>query len=52
VQIEYQDWLEIERLLHLQEESTEPVDLSCYSGVIRLSKDPLTYQARVRGEWS
>ncbi len=52
VQIDYEDWLQIERLLHLQENETGPDDLSRYGGTIRLSEDPLTYQARVRGEWS
>ncbi len=52
VQIDYDDWLEIERLLGLQREQSEPVDLSRYSGVARLTEDPLNYQLRLRGEWA
>ncbi len=52
VQIEYADWLEIERSLNLQ--SIEPAnkDLSTYEGVITLTEDPLGYQSRIRQEWS
>jgi hypothetical protein len=51
VQIDYADWLEIERLLQLRVEDSDTTDLSRYSGLVRLSEDPLDYQARVRGEW-
>ena len=52
VQIDYADWLEIERALHLEDEEGKVVDLSRYSGVISLTEDPLEYQLRIRGEWS
>jgi hypothetical protein len=51
VQIDYADWLEIERLLQLRAADSDTTDLSHYSGLVRLSEDPLDYQARVRGEW-
>ena len=51
VQIDYADWLKIERSLNLPQEE-EVTDLSCYNGVISLTEEPLAYQARVRNEWS
>ena len=52
VQIDYSDWLEIERSLNLEATETSRVDLSPYAGVIRLTEEPLKYQARIRQEWS
>ena len=52
VQIDYTDWLEIERSLNLQHEDTKDIDLSSYEGMITLSEDPLAYQSRIRQEWS
>jgi hypothetical protein len=52
VQIDYNDWLRIERSLNLQDEETEIADLSRYDGVICLTEEPLAYQARIRNEWS
>ncbi len=52
VQIDYTDWLEIERSLNLQREDTKDSDLSSYEGMITLSEDPLEYQSRIRQEWS
>jgi hypothetical protein len=52
VQIEYADWLEIERSLNLQDEDPRNTDLSSYEGVITLSEEPLGYQSRIRQEWS
>ncbi len=53
VQIDYADWLEIERCLELQIEGGGSVtDLSQFDGLISLTEDPLVYQTRVRGEWS
>ena len=52
VQIDYTDWLEIERSLNLQREDTKDSDLSSYEGMITLSEDPLAYQSRIRQEWS
>jgi hypothetical protein len=51
VQIDYADWLKIERSLNLPQED-EVTDLSLYYGVVSLTEDPLAYQARVRSEWS
>ena len=51
VQINYADWLKIERLLNLQSSTPKMVDLSSYSGTIKLTEDPLHYQKRIRGEW-
>ena len=51
VQIDYADWLKIERSLNLPHED-EVTDLSPYNGVISLTEEPLAYQARVRNEWS
>jgi hypothetical protein len=51
VQIDYADWLEIERQLELGNEEVQ-TDLSGYSGVITLTEEPLAYQSRMRQEWS
>ena len=52
VQIDYADWLEIERSLSLRSENEKTVDLSRFAGVMALDEDPLQYQGRIRGEWS
>ena len=52
VQIDYSDWIEIERHLNLRNEEGQSTDLSGYEGVITLTEDPLDYQARIRQEWS
>jgi len=52
VQIEYSDWLEIERTLNLEGEQPAHSNLSGYEGVITLTEDPLGYQSRIRQEWS
>ena len=52
VQIDYTDWLEIERTLNLQGEKPHDTDLSSWEGIITLSEEPLEYQARIRQEWS
>jgi hypothetical protein len=52
VQIEYTDWLEIERTLNLQGDDPRNTDLSCYEGIISLTEEPLGYQSRIRQEWS
>ena len=51
VQIDYADWLEIERSLDLGSDEIKLSDPSCFSGVITLTEDPLVFQSRVRGEW-
>ena len=50
VQIAYEDWLEIERLLKPPMRGAE--HLHEYAGTIHLGEDPLQYQTRIRGEWS
>lgn len=51
VQIDYEDWLEIERLLGVREERTLTTDLSEFRGVLKITEDPLEYQQRIRDEW-
>ncbi len=52
VQIDYSDWLEIERSLSLRGDKARTTDLSRHHGVITLTEEPLGYQARIRQEWS
>ena len=52
VQVDYADWLEIERRLELQGEEALSADLSKHEGSITLTEDPLDYQSRIRQEWS
>jgi hypothetical protein len=52
VQIDYSDWLEIERSLNLAVKEISSVNLSRYAGVICLTEEPLAYQSRIRQEWS
>jgi hypothetical protein len=49
VQIDYCDWLEIERLLNLQSNQPRVVDLSRFAGTLTLTEEPLEYQTRMRG---
>ena len=51
VQIEYDDWIEIERELGLSGAAPRVTDLREYSGTLTLREDPLEYQRRVRDEW-
>ncbi|MEX2081293.1 MAG: hypothetical protein WEC33_06725 [Dehalococcoidia bacterium] len=50
VQIDYQDWLEIERALNITN-GTPRQDPNRYAGVLKLSMDPLEYQNRERDQW-
>jgi len=52
VQIDYNDWLMIERSLGLPQAEPQLTDLSRYHGVITLSEDPVLYQVRLRNEWT
>jgi hypothetical protein len=52
VQIDYSDWLEIERSLNLEGDDPRNTDLSSYEGIITLTEEPLGYQSRIRQEWS
>jgi len=51
VQIDYADWLEIERSLNLPSDDVKIMNPSRFAGVVSLTEDPLAYQSRVRGEW-
>jgi hypothetical protein len=58
VQIEYADWLEIERLLGLNGSAPKngsaaqaAPDLNRFAGSLKLPEDPLDYQRRSREEW-
>ena len=53
MQIDYSDWLEIERSLNLQgEEDIRNTDLSAHEGVISLTEEPLGYHSRIQQDWS
>lgn len=61
VQIEYTDWLVLERWLSRQAPSTQPTpeaparpapNLNELAGKVRLHEDPLAHQERMRGEWT
>ncbi len=49
VQIGYEDWLAIQRLLEIQTGEPRTTALSRHSGTVTLTEDPLAYQVRVRG---
>ena len=51
VQIDYADWLEIERLLSANSGTKNPQDLRPLAGTLHWSEDAVTYQRRVREEW-
>jgi hypothetical protein len=53
VVISYDDWLEIERMLGLQQREKRHVDLSRFAGklTMELAEDPVEYQRRIRDEW-
>lgn len=59
VQIDYADWLEVERLLGLQGDadangkSTVGVtDFNTFAGTLALREEPLDFQRRIREEWA
>ncbi len=51
VQIDYSDWLRIERLLEQAPEPPRVADLSRFHGILKLAEDPLAFQRRIRAEW-
>ena len=54
VQIDYADWLEIEKLLERQglpKRESKLVDLAKYAGTLSLNEDPMDIQRRLRDEW-
>lgn len=54
VQVDYADWLEIERILRERANgsSRASAGISDLIGSVKLPEDPLRYQNRVRGEWA
>ncbi len=50
VQIDYQDWLEFEKILKLHAAKSS-ANLEAFSGKITLSEDPLSLQKKIREEW-
>ena len=52
VEIDYEDWLKIERALDASTAEPRVTDLARYHGIISLTEEPLAYQTRVRNEWS
>jgi hypothetical protein len=52
VQIDWADWLEIEKSLSPSTLKTTAASLQCHAGTISLTEDPLAFQERLRGEWS
>lgn len=51
VQIDYSDWVKIERALDQNANGKEPTDLSRHVGGLVWPIDGLEYQRQVRGEW-
>ena len=51
VQIDYDDWVKIERALEQSPKGNGPTDLSRHVGRLRWPIDGLEYQRQVRGEW-
>lgn len=51
MQINYTDWLKIEKLLKLNPTKTKKINLSRYAGTIKLTEDPINFQRRLRDEW-
>jgi hypothetical protein len=52
VQIDWADWLEIEKSLSPSARKPPAVSLARYAGSIALTEDPLGFQERLGGEWS
>ncbi len=52
VQIDWTDWLEIEKSLTPSTMKAPTESLARYAGSISLTEDPLAFQERLRGEWS
>ncbi len=52
VQIEYSDWLKLEKKISIAEDGERrKSDINRFSGLLHLKEDPLEYQARIRKEW-
>lgn len=51
VQVRYEDWLEIERLLEQVPQQMSGSRLMRHAGKLNLDQDPLAFQHEIRGEW-
>jgi hypothetical protein len=51
VQIDYADWLEIERMIGVARPAKPATDLSRFAGTLDWGEDGVAYQRRVREEW-
>jgi hypothetical protein len=52
VQIDYEDWIKIERELHLHDTNPVTIDPKNFAGTIgSWGEDAVAYQRRVREEW-
>jgi len=51
VLIDFQDWLEIEKILEAYKSEQEEFNLNKYIGAIKLTQDPLEYQQQIRNDW-
>jgi len=51
VQIDYEEWLEIERLLHLSGRNKATTNLASHMGRLDWPVDGLEYQHQIRSEW-
>ena len=52
VLIPYEEWMRIEQQLSCAASVCGVEQLRHHEGVIRLSKDPVAYQSRLRDEWA
>ena len=50
VLIDYKDWLDIEKALHLSDQPSSS-KLAKFKGTIHLTEDPLEFQKKNRNEW-
>lgn len=51
VQIDYTDWLEIERRLEIAETAKPSTDLSRHAGRLKWPMDGMEFQEQARREW-
>ena len=52
VLIPYEEWLRIEQQLGVETGAKGSTQLQCHEGVIHLAEDPVSYQRRLRDEWT
>lgn len=51
VQIDYKDWLKIEKDLQFLHTKKKKIHMTDYFNTIELTEDPLKYQKKIRDEW-